>query len=197
MEGIFYLWQLLSGELFKQNQFAFRLLKFKTSRQKSVNFQNPKQRKDWSNTALFTAQWTLFILKKKKSSTRSTLKNNFYATIDTIAKVTVLFHRFSHGSHWSHLKSKSNLLPQVTGNPACSSLSPWSHSISSSEDTSVNRWSQSQRTSSCRAKETQKRSREEELKRQKETNQEKEPREQREQKEHNGEGEQRVLMYTS
>lgn len=49
--------------------------------------------------------------------------------------------------------------PRVAGYTASSSLSPWSHSISSSEDTSVNRWSHSQLTSSCRAKERQKKRR--------------------------------------
>lgn len=38
--------------------------------------------------------------------------------------------------------------PQATGSGDCSSRSPWSHSVWSSEETSVNRWSQSQPTSS-------------------------------------------------
>lgn len=91
----------------------------------------------------------------------------------------------SPSSHWGRLKSQSKPPPYVRGKAACSSLSPWSHSISNSEDTSVNRWSQSQLTSSCRAEEETAGGGQESMGNE------------REQSAENREGEQEVLMYTS
>ncbi len=62
----------------------------------------------------------------------------------------IVKHHIQYEQHcpiWTH---DVYIHPQATGSGDGSSRSPWSHSVWSSEETSVNRWSQSQPTSSCK-----------------------------------------------